>query len=92
MNEGSPYWYYSEILISLSSSIFANSLMTICNANENPATVSLIGMCAIFYNYLFDLAFFNVSYNFGQYFGILITCVFSLGSAIFRVHKSKHKQ
>lgn len=57
------FWYYSELMISAAFAILANTLMTICNANENPATVSLIGMCAVGYNFLIDTVFFNVNFT-----------------------------
>ena len=71
--------------MSVGCSIFANTVMTICNANENPATVALVGMCAIAYNFFFDKLIFSVVYNGGQYTGMVLTVVFSLGSAGYRV-------
>lgn len=87
------YWlYYVEIIAAVASSVFANTLMTISNANENPATVSLVSMCGIAYNFFFDKVFFLVEYNLGQYAGILLTIVFSVGSAGYRAVTAARKQ
>ena len=53
-SESGAGWFYMEILLSALLYQMANTLMTICNANEKPATVAVIGYCGIGYSLMLD--------------------------------------
>jgi len=56
-------WYYCEIILAAASSVMANSLMTICNKNEKPATVTVVSQVAIGFSFLSDTIFFGTMFN-----------------------------
>ena len=37
-----PQWYYAEMIVAALAAVFANTLLTICYANENPTTVAVL--------------------------------------------------
>ena len=52
--------YYLELVTTAVFALLANSIMTICNANEQPATVAVICYCGIVYGILVDTLLFDV--------------------------------
>lgn len=68
----------------------AQNIMTLSNQGGSPASISLIVYFQVFYNYLADLLFFEVSFSKLQYLGMAITVGFSLSAATLKlVEESK---
>ena len=63
------------------------NLLTISFQQGMPATTSILTYVQVFYNYLADLAFFEVNFSAFQYLGMVITLFFSLAPAVVKLHK-----
>ena len=86
-----PQWYYAEMIVAALAAVFANTLLTICYANENPTTVAVLSQLQVGFNFLIDLLVFNLSFSTGQLLGMLVTLVCSLGAGLYKMHSEKVK-
>lgn len=85
-SEFNRYWYYTELVLAAASAVMANSLMTVCNKNEKPATIAVVGQSAIGYSFLSDNVFFGTEFEPIQYIGMLVTLSFSVGTGIYKMN------
>jgi hypothetical protein len=74
-----------ELLGASLSNFIGLNLLTLSNQLGLPATVALLVYIQVFYNYLADLLFFEVNFQFLQYLGMFITMGFSLSAAAIRL-------
>jgi len=86
---GDANWYFTELFGSVIAATIANAFMTVCFANENPTTVSVLSQLQVGFNFLIDLLVFNLSFSTGQLIGMLVTLICSLGAGLYKMHSEK---
>jgi drug/metabolite transporter (DMT)-like permease len=63
------------------------NFLTISFQQGMPATTAVLTYISVFYNYLADLAFFEVNFSVWQYIGMAVTLCFSLTPAVIKLQK-----
>jgi drug/metabolite transporter (DMT)-like permease len=78
--------YYFELLAAALVAVGANSLMTVCNKRENPATVSVVGYCGVAYSLIVDTVLFDQHFYLLQLVGMGVTLLFSVGAGVIKIY------